>query len=304
MVDVNRIALYLAWNFPPYYKPFEKGFFIELLILNSGWTLDDAKVATLNQQSSNDQQFFSMCLSRLERYDSSLVSALIEQLKVPEDVIWFPVAWVSITQSLEAKVEELNKIVNEVTKPLLITEWKTDRDIITIARTKLHPDEEMPFEVVSSGTKQHNWSANVLKNQLQHLSESVLARYKTIIWVFDNDKEGNDNFWWLNNDFEEEQQDDVFLRKHVINNVYWLLLPVPKWREKYISWDKNFVIEFYFDDEVLRENKILWNERIEDSGVFQIWNWKTRFVRAIKKLSESAFTNFHVLFNEILSLID
>jgi len=80
-MDINRIALYLAGKFPPYYGgPFDKYELIELLRAKSPKGFSDDFYKLLDSQD-----FYSMCLNRIKRADEVSLVEIIKILNVPED---------------------------------------------------------------------------------------------------------------------------------------------------------------------------------------------------------------------------
>lgn len=80
-MDIHRIALYLAGKLPPYYQaPFDKLELIELIRGNSkkGYTADFFKLV-------DSEDFYAMCLNRVQKADSENFLKIIKKLEVPED---------------------------------------------------------------------------------------------------------------------------------------------------------------------------------------------------------------------------
>lgn len=80
-MEINRISLYLAGKFPPYYRePFDKLAFIEIIRANSpsGFSEDFFKLL-------DAQEFYSMCLNRVKRADEKSLVEIIKTLNIPED---------------------------------------------------------------------------------------------------------------------------------------------------------------------------------------------------------------------------
>jgi hypothetical protein len=200
-----------------------------------------------------------------------------------------------------------DNIVNSLKniKPLIITEWKTDVKILKTAWNKLYPNEECPFEIIESWLDNKSWSANVLKNQLNYATTYWVER--TIIWLFDNDKEWNEQFKWLDKDIFEEYSIDKDIRKHNNSSIYGLLLQIPDFREKFISKTsinkRYFEIEHYFSDKLLKQHNILKEDDTLSNGIFEIWNSKNSFSESVNKFNKEEFKNFELMFNRIKKYI-
>jgi hypothetical protein len=80
-MDINRIALYLAGKFPPYYgESFDKLELIELIRAKSSKGFSDDFFKLIDSQD-----FYSMCLNRIKRADEVSLVGIIKTLNVPED---------------------------------------------------------------------------------------------------------------------------------------------------------------------------------------------------------------------------
>lgn len=106
-MDINRIALYLAWKFPPYYGVhFDKLEFIELIRAEShSWFTDDFF------KLIDSQDFYSMCLNRVHKSDKIGIVEIIKKLKVPEDA-----GGLTKNDLIGDKLKELKKEYEEMKK--------------------------------------------------------------------------------------------------------------------------------------------------------------------------------------------
>ncbi len=218
-------------------------------------------------------------------------------------------------------IEEYRKVVSEKTalenkilkysKPILIVEGKTDKWIIEKAWGKLNPDEEIPFEVYPSGAyieiDESEGNADQVKRTLELISP-MINDDKVIIGLFDNDREGNEQFNGLSKKTFESHNLTSLQRKHKTKNIYGLLLPVPQGRENFVG-DKlthRFLeIEHYFSDAILQKNRIKGDKVVPDSAIFTINSKnKTKFAREIiDELNNDEFESFNTLFNKINEII-
>lgn len=81
-IDINRIAAYLAGNFPPYYEQYPKIKFMKVLLREaSGIFPEKEEFDFIDKHSSSLQVFFKESLSLVEN-EKTLQSIIIE-LKIP-----------------------------------------------------------------------------------------------------------------------------------------------------------------------------------------------------------------------------
>lgn len=310
-MDINRLSLYLSGRLPPYYRAeYDRLKLIE----KTRWFSSKAYSEDFLKLIDSDR-FYSLILNKLKDSDydalDRLVDNLIKEENIPDDVVLLYTEnnkgnrWE--IKSTEDENRELKEKIKELTKPVLITEGKTDVKILETAWSKLYPDKEIPFDIIENWRIKEDWNiswwgADGLKNQLEFCY--WISKNKTVIWLFDNDKEWNEQFKWLNKNIFETYDISKDIRKHKLWNIYWLLIPVPAFRTEYFNENdikkRCFVIEHYFENDILRQNKMIkesnninWNE------IIAIWNSKDAFANSIKNLDSSAFENFRILFNRI-----
>lgn len=131
--------------------------------------------------------------------------------------------------------QTLKQQIHEGTKPLVITEGKTDIQHILKAKEKLNiTDLDVDFLPVKG-----DWGDSKLKDMLEYMAKALQTR--KIIGIFDRDVEK------IVVDIEKNGQ--AF--KDYGNNVYAFCLPVPQNRTNY----NNISIEFYYTDDELRKEK-------------------------------------------------
>lgn len=191
----------------------------------------------------------------------------------------------------------------ELTKPLVLTEGKTDAEYIKTAWEKLFPDKEMYFDCKPCGVevdeKKRNGGTITLRQALIHLST---IENRPIIGLFDNDKSGNNEFDNLKENIFKKNSYKCNLKKHVERSIWGMLLPVPKGRELFVTNDdveqRYLVIEHYFSDEILKEYK-MYGKNILGTSVFKVNNGKNEFSKKVKDLDSKEFVNFKKLFKEI-----
>lgn len=210
-------------------------------------------------------------------------------------------------RKIEEEKKEMEEYIRNISKPLVVTEGKTDVKIIETAWNKLYPDKDMFFECIHAGIEfdkgERNGGAEILRRSLEF---SAITANRVIIGIFDNDKEGNEQFKGLSKKVFEKYSIDQEVRKHKDTNVWGMLLPVPDKRKIFVTDDdinqRYFVIEHYFSDEVLKRYN-MYGKRVLDSSVFQVNNGKDRFSDTIKELDAKEFNNFKILFDRLEDLV-
>jgi hypothetical protein len=132
------------------------------------------------------------------------------------------------------KYAALQENISKNTKPLVITEGKTD--VLHLVKAKQVLDiQGCDVEFYEIGDE---WGDSKLKVLLENLSK--IRQTRKIIGIFDRDVKS------IIDDIEKNNQ----AYKDYSNNVYAICIPIPTGREKYT----NISIEFYYsDDEIKRE---------------------------------------------------
>ncbi len=213
-------------------------------------------------------------------------------------------------KTFKVSLEELKykKYYSDITKPLVITEGKTDPRIIETAWKKLYPNKEMFFKCKSSGIEfdkeKRQGSAEAVRRELEYRSTETIM---PIIGLFDNDRAGNEAFHGLNKKIFEEYTIKNNVRKHINNNVWGMLLPVPDEREIFVTDDdatqRYFVIEHYFSDDVLKRY-LMYGKNILGTCVFKVNNRKDKFSKEISNLAPKEFENFKLLFSKLKEVLN
>ncbi|HFQ4956262.1 TPA: ATP-dependent endonuclease, partial [Vibrio vulnificus] len=192
--------------------------------------------------------------------------------------------------------------------PLILTEGKTDQRILTVAWNKLNPGVDMPFDIISSGIQidesRRTGSAECVRKSLEYAST---ISNKTIIGLFDNDKEGNERFKGLSREIFETHSLESRIRKHLSKNIFGLTLPVPSNRSDFIneqSLTQRYVaIEHFFSDDVLDSYNMKGESILPGSVVFEIIGNKNNFAQNCIDIDAAEFEQFRVLFDELSQLI-
>ncbi|SIQ18234.1 ATP-dependent endonuclease [Aquipseudomonas alcaligenes] len=208
----------------------------------------------------------------------------------------------------EALASILSEIEQDNQTPILITEGASDQNILCTAWAKLFPENEMPFKIIPSGIQidesKRTGNADSVRRSIEYIST---LSDQTIIGLFDNDREGNEQFKGLNSNIFEPHSAVNFCRKHLTKNIYGMLLPITPHRKIFSSpqniIQRYFVIEHYFSDEILDANEMK-DEPILGTEVFEIKGNKSKFATACANLDASEFENFRLLFDEITKIIN
>lgn len=141
---------------------------------------------------------------------------------------------ISENERFKEMYQLLEKKIKEGTKPLIITEGKTDVKHFKKAKEKLNIECDIEFyEIVG------DWGDSQLKLLLEQLSK--VQQRRKIIGIFDRDVPT------IIIDIENNSQ----LFKDYTNNVYAFCIPIPTGRENYT----NISIEFYYSDDELKKEK-------------------------------------------------
>lgn len=202
----------------------------------------------------------------------------------------------------------INKALLEMSKPLVVTEGKTDVQLINTAWEKLYPAKEMYFECICSGIEieeeERQGSAENVRRTLEYHAN---ISDRIVIGLFDNDREGNDQFKGLNKKSFEKYDIQTNIRKHKNKDVYGMLLPVPNERKSFVTEDdasqRYFVIEHYFSDYILRSHS-MYGSNILGTCIFKVNNRKDAFSKEVKNLDTKEFENFYILFDKIKEIVN
>lgn len=214
-------------------------------------------------------------------------------------------------RSVVKEKEQLKSKVDFYNLPILIVEGKTDKWIIEKAWNSLHPNNAIPFEIYPSGLyineNESEGNADQARRSIELISP-MINEGKIIIALFDNDREGNEQFKGLSKKIFENHSASNYTRKHKTKNIYGQLLPAPVSRSNFVG-DKiiqRFLeIEHYFNDATLNDFNLKGDKVAPDSSVFNIRsNNKTSFAEyGISGLNSSDFSNFSILFDKLNELI-
>lgn len=220
------------------------------------------------------------------------------------------------------KREDLKKTLESVSKPILMTEGKTDVDILKTAWSRLYK-YECPFSIRSCNA--YSEDSDISAAGCKMLAETVKSwKYDAsnmLIGVFDNDEEGIKEFN-LGSNFIDYNNN---IKKHKNGNAYAMLLPVPEKLKEFAS-HKNLCIEFYFDYECLNTKVEGHGLELETQPIVRKWgnieldriepdiktelymckpkkDTKAYFAeKVVPTLKDDKFNNFKILFDQILEI--
>ncbi len=213
-----------------------------------------------------------------------------------------------VFRTTKAFEEKLRAEVGTASKPLLFVEGKNDRTHLETAWSKLYPNRERPFDILSvgdygTGKKNDAGGSKTLKLMLE-----LLGRYEVrpIVGLFDNDRAGAEQFTGLSQSHGYSNGDDQLHRRHAKGFIHAQLLPVPPERTDFAPDSiphRMLELEHYYSDEILQANGV--PEALTYSGakVFEIKDSKkAAFAEAAKTLSFADFVNFSPLFTRLLTI--
>lgn len=204
--------------------------------------------------------------------------------------------WTSEKTILEA----FNIELGDRKRPVILTEGKTDMSILKTAWSKLNPEKEIPWDIIPSGIEvkedERSGCAEFVRRSLELVAN--LSHTQVIVGLFDNDREGNEQFKGLNKkifkDFTEEST-----KKHEAKNIYGTLLPVPDVRKFFVTENnpnqRYLVIEHLFSDEILSKYNMK-GESILGTDIFEIKGDKSKFAEEVNNFSIESFENFKIVF--------
>jgi hypothetical protein len=164
-----------------------------------------------------------------------------------------PISEAELLDSHRKELAALRQGLQNVTKPVVYVEGKTDRLILNAAYKKLYPAERMPFVIkecdVVGGAEGGSGGAQTLARLISSIRPD--SSYAALA-LFDNDKEGIDAFSRLPKYFRERPSSEYHPGKvSDSGRAAALLIPAPEGRERYAEL-MNLSIEFLFEEDVLQ----------------------------------------------------
>jgi predicted ATPase len=214
-------------------------------------------------------------------------------------------------RNVVSEKEKLKSKVETYTVPIVIVEGKSDKFILEKAWKALNPQSAIPFDIYPSGiyidVNESEGNADQVKRAIELISP-MIDESITIVGLFDNDREGNEQFKGLNKKIFEDHNIQKISRKHKTKNIYGLLLPVTDDRKIFVGdkiIQRFFEMEHYFDDAILNQYNLKGDKVAPDSSVFSIKS-KNKISFAENKIDEldsTKFSNFIILFQKLTDLI-
>lgn len=212
----------------------------------------------------------------------------------------------SVTAELASKMFSLNEI--ERSKIIVITEGKTDKKLLEKAWAKLNPDIDCPFKFISSGIQIDESTRTGNADSVRRTIETLSTFFSDIkiIGLFDNDREGYEQFKGLRKEVFEPHTLEQNHRKHLDKNIYGIVLPVPAFRLNYINpaslTQRYFVIEHYFSNDILVSNNMISESILPGVEIYEVKGDKNGFSESVSTLNTNDFSNFSLLFEYIENL--
>lgn len=203
----------------------------------------------------------SLFLARKNGHNTLIQSIALDKIQqLDEEVGILPIVSEYIKKEVEerSKIEtrllDLEKEINEINKPALVTEGKTDVLILNTAWSKLFPDTTTPFQIFPADNRTDNSGGNGGYTGLNRLLESVRPNSKIHIGLYDCDTAGKESGYdKLTNNFQEVNINGIALKRHQNNRSFAILLPaVDEYTTKFKEAD-NLQIEFYFGQDEIRK---------------------------------------------------
>jgi len=227
-------------------------------------------------------------------------------------------------QNLRTESTMLRESLEKLKKPIVMTEGKTDVEILKNAWKRLY-NYECPFIIKSCNTfsEEDKVSAAGCAMLAETLSSWKYDATNLLIGVFDNDDEGQKAFN-LGKNFEPHKEGII---RHKNGNAYAMLLPSTEEMEPFVRV-KNLCIEFYFDYECLSKKVNGMGLELEPQYIIKLCNGietgrdipnidtqlylykpkkntKAYFAeKIVPTLPDDKFCNFKILFEQILEIID
>ena len=270
--------------------------------------------------------------THLAEKHSTMLKKELGVLQIQEEVHNIYKIKIEELDQLHAKYDQLNKELLTTKLPLIITEGKSDKNILQTAWNKLYASPiEFTIRVADPFEGDKDKSAAGASSVISALESIHPEDNRKLIGILDYDDEGIKCFKKLSKNFQSINNYD-YVKKHKNGLSYAFLLPKPNNRDAYYK-NQNLCIEYYFDDEILnKKNKDGYGLKIEKinpthiqlqhkkltaipqniidelkklDGLTQIISGKTIFAETIvNALKKEDFKNFVILFDLIKELIN
>lgn len=213
-------------------------------------------------------------------------------------------------------------ILQDIDKPYLFVEGKTDKLILINAWNKLYDNSPMEFIIAESDTKHRSPGGSGGAGSVQLLLNAHMSTDPHVrIGLFDRDEEGRKEYGKLQSDFLANESGDSKISN--MRNAAGFLLPIPDGKEKY-AYYQNLSIEFYFSESILssktekgkglifefppvtiKGTKLPDNEQKQILETRNIKSGKTEFAaNIVPRLESKEFEAFKPLFEKLIALIE
>lgn len=208
--------------------------------------------------------------------------------------------------------ESLRAEMEKTSKPLLFVEGKNDRTHLETAWSKLHPQKERPFDILScgdngTGDNKDNGGVNQLKIRLETIGN---WEERPVVGLFDNDRAGAGAFGGLGVKHGYSTTANPLHSRHKKGFVHAFLLPVPDERRDFApdAIDSRVLeLEHYYSDAVLTAAGVSEAPVYPGAKPFRIRSdksKKTAFAESVDELPETDFANFEPLFVQLLKIFN
>ncbi len=194
--------------------------------------------------------------------------------------------------------------ISAESNPVIIVEGKFDVQHLEIAWQKLHPNNPMPWVVISSDGYSSLKGGGGAKMLRTLLHACCLHVQRPVLGLFDHDREGVEQVESLIKDGFQSVDGRAHL-KHSTKPVQSLLLPVPPNRANFIAQNAKscfLAIEHFYSDILLDHYDLKDDPVAVDSQVFTITSEskkKLKFAEVLPTLDMAEFANFEILFERL-----
>ena len=186
-------------------------------------------------------------------FERALLNTEMGFMKIQENLHEEYVRQTAQLNSLTETIKNLQLEIQDSRCPMILTEGKTDAQILGVAWNKLYSNAEQLIIIRDADTTGGTTSGGAGgSDSLASMIESIHPRdEKIVIAIFDRDQEGIKNFNKLSRNFKTwSDREDI--KKHENGFAFALLLPIPPTRQSYADHE-NLCIEFLFSDSTISQ---------------------------------------------------
>ncbi|PCI24487.1 hypothetical protein COB57_04790 [Candidatus Peregrinibacteria bacterium] len=159
-IETNRVAAYLAGNFPPYYEEYDKIEFILILSGRSPKIFSQEKFNLIEKHTDSLQKFYASALNILKNEERLLVE-IIEELNIPFEARG--------SDFVQSKVKE-NKI-EDITKDIgFITPFDDEKEEMEEVVSNILNDDFPEYSLTACSLKEDG-DGKILWNSIKDFSE-------------------------------------------------------------------------------------------------------------------------------------